>query len=142
MKIAVEIHDSTIVSIAQHVDKIIVELDAIVHRSNGRPGIDSGTVWKQSVRLTFSKGKISGNPETVPETLFDGTLTLDQRTYENCFAVPLSHTGRCVAQFELPSDRLIVVEAKSVYVRDYWSTNAHRRVCSVTNSCMMDRPSD
>lgn len=111
MKMAVELNDSMIVSINQHGDTIIVELDAIVHRSNGRPGIDSGTVWKQSVRLTFSRGKILGYVECLPETLLDGTLTLDESTFENCFAVPLSHTGRCVAQFELPSDRLIVVEA-------------------------------
>jgi hypothetical protein len=50
---AVEIHDSTLESIETHSEVLVAMLSAYVHRSSGRPGIDAGTGWSQTVRLRF-----------------------------------------------------------------------------------------
>ncbi len=59
MNSAIEIHDSTLQRIDIHGDALAVTVDAYIHRSPGRPGVDRGTGWSQLVQLRFAKGLVS-----------------------------------------------------------------------------------
>jgi hypothetical protein len=90
---AIELHDSRINSIVENDGTIVMELAAYLHQSHRRPGIDSGTGWTQSIRLTFLNAIIRGTIERLPDTILDGCLTLSDEKLENLFEVPLTHVG-------------------------------------------------
>ncbi|MCU0712335.1 MAG: hypothetical protein MUC43_09760 [Pirellula sp.] len=90
---AIELHDSRFNSMVENDGTIVVELAAYLHQSQGRPGIDSGTVWTQSVRLTFLYATFSGTIAGLPDTILDGCLTLSGEKLVNLFVVPLTHLG-------------------------------------------------
>ncbi|MCU0721649.1 MAG: hypothetical protein MUC83_18205 [Pirellula sp.] len=95
-----ELHDSKISSIVENDGTIVVELTAYLHQSQGRPSIDSGTGWAQSVRLTFLNATFSRTIAGLPDTILDGRLTLSGEKLENLFVVPLTQLGQTCTYFE------------------------------------------
>jgi len=54
MNTIIEIHDSTVAEIFKRDGTVIVHfLPAYLHKSTGRPALDSGTGWVQEARLIF-----------------------------------------------------------------------------------------
>ena len=66
---------------------------AYLHRSMGRPGIDSGTGWTQDARLVFSIGSVSGVVPELPCNIMNGELSLSGDRYPNEIPVPLQAAG-------------------------------------------------
>lgn len=104
IKAAVELHDSKVESIVESDGSIELELKAYLHQSDGRPGIDPGTVWTQPVRLTFLNAKMQSTLVTYPDTIMNGLLTLSAERFENCFEIPLTHYGPTELHLEFAND--------------------------------------
>lgn len=111
---AVEIHDSTLETVRPSGDDLVVVIDAYVHRSAGRPGIDRGTGWSQSLELRFLEGKASGSTVTCPVELLAGRLVLSGEVFQNLISIPLDHRGSSRLELESWNDVRIVLEGEGV----------------------------
>lgn len=59
------------------------------HRSEGRPGFDSGTCWTQDARLIFEDAATSNNFPDWPCDIMDGELIVAGERHRNVIPVPL-----------------------------------------------------
>ena len=90
---AVEIHDSTLERIESDDGALVVVISAYVHRSPGRPSIDAGTGWSQTLQLRFRQGLAKGSVDTIPLELLDGHLEVSGHRFDNIIPVPIEHPG-------------------------------------------------
>lgn len=111
---ALEIHDSTVERIESVDGQLIVVLDAYVHRSAGRPGVDRGTGWSQPIHLRFRGGKSVGSLPTMPLELLAGRLILGENTLTNLVPMPLDHAGPTRLELESWNDTRLIVEGDAV----------------------------
>jgi hypothetical protein len=90
----IEIHDSTVAEIASLEGTVVVHfLPAYLHKSEGRPGIDSGTGWVQEGRLIFTDASVRGDLPNLPCNVMDGELIVDGEQHDNGIPVPLEVTA-------------------------------------------------
>ena len=73
-KRAVALAESKLVSVAAEGETVRVLLDALVHVSQGLPGVDGGTSWEQQVELAFEQAVIDRHPGELPLWLEGGGL--------------------------------------------------------------------
>lgn len=90
---AVEIHDSYLEQITSIGEDLIAVLDAYVHRSYGRPGVEAGTGWSQRLELRFTRGKFHGSLDEMPIGLAHGLLIVSGQTFDNLLPMPLDDVG-------------------------------------------------
>jgi hypothetical protein len=91
---SIEIHDSRAAEIVRDGDSVRVVLaPAYLHKSPGRPGIDSGTGWTQDALLVFSSGSLAGLVPELPCDITDGELSLSGDVHSNMIPVPLEAAG-------------------------------------------------
>lgn len=109
MNTAIELHDSELLSMRENNHCVVMDLIGYLHMSKGRPGKDVGSVWQQSVRLTFSGIAELNNPHRWPDTILDGTLTLGESTFENLFPVATKFDGPCRMVLEFANDLQLVI---------------------------------
>lgn len=70
MNKALEIHDSTLDEIKKDHSAIILCLKkAIIHQSEGEPGVDKGTCWIQAIEIKLENARILNEPEDIPNLL-------------------------------------------------------------------------
>jgi hypothetical protein len=117
MNSAIEIHDSSLTSIAKRSDLLELRFDAYIHSSEGTPGVDAGTGWTQDVMLVFDSGTLEGSITEWPAVLYDGTLEIDGETSENSIPIPLDRRGNIQLTLK-PSfiDDPIVVRGNHVHL--------------------------
>ncbi len=83
MNQAIELHDACLVSITNHGDAPALWFaPAYLHRSSGRPGVDPGTGWTQSAKLTIL-GASTLAPVTLPAEVSCGWLRIGEVVYHN-----------------------------------------------------------
>jgi hypothetical protein len=94
MNSVIEIHDSKIVGVMPSAGSIVVRMSpAYVHRSEGRPGFDSGSVWVQDIELTISDFELESNLPELPQELDGGSIQLGSQVFENIIPLPLDVRG-------------------------------------------------
>src|SRR5215469_15090319 len=90
MNSVIEIHDSRVAEISQCDGTVTVHFrPAYLHKSEGRPAVDSGTGWVQEARLVFSKASVIGNFPEWPCDIMDGEIILGGERHCNLIPVPL-----------------------------------------------------
>ena len=97
MNQAIELHDSYLVSIKSIGDSVVLSFaPAYIHRSPGRPGIDSGTGWTQAATLTI-RGASAFSPVTLPAEVSSGWLRGGDEVYQN--VIPAAGTFDATIEF-------------------------------------------
>jgi hypothetical protein len=81
----IELHDSSINEVKRDGKNIIIFLEAIIHHSDGRPGIDNGTCCLQNIEMHFLNAELNKLPDTLPIEISDGYLLIDDDKYINMF---------------------------------------------------------
>ena len=90
----IELHDSEIASIEFDADAAIITFShAYIHKSDGVPGVDSGTGWSQRAELKIKNVIKPEAPKHLPYRIDDGVLKLDHAEYPNEIPIPLSYDG-------------------------------------------------
>ena len=112
--VAIEIHDSTLECIESDGDALVAVLSAYVHRSSGRPGIDDGTGWSQTLHLRFHRGRASGNVDMVPIDLLGGHVDASNERFENMIPMPFNRVGPAMIELHGWNGIHIVIEGESV----------------------------
>jgi hypothetical protein len=107
---AVALGESKLTSVSVEGGRVRVLLDALVHVSQGRPGLDSGTSWEQPVALSMEQGAVEGLPAALPLWLEGGALVLGPGEGEGSalVAVPQAFAGEVVLHLLADGARLTV----------------------------------
>jgi hypothetical protein len=93
MNEAVELHDSAITAIHHAGSDMVLELVAIVHSSEGRPGRDPGKTGTQPAELVIEDAHIASTPTSLPLSILSGRISTDAETLENVLPLPIDMAG-------------------------------------------------
>jgi len=101
----IELHDSKIAVIwFDHGAAIMIFSHAYIHRSEGEPGIDSGTGWSQRAELVIDEATQIDLPRAWPCKIYDGLLELNGVVHENEIPIPLVSGGSVRLKLDLADD--------------------------------------
>ena len=109
MNSEIEFHDSHISGIAHEGGTVTVTFSkAYIHRSEGRPGIDSGTGWIQAAKLILRDAQVQGALPKFPATLDDGYIK--RGGGPTMTSIPLNERGDIEVRFVFFSGQEVVVK--------------------------------
>lgn len=112
---AIEIYDSTLTSLVQEGQRVIVELQpAYIHRSTGTPGVDPGGGWAQDVILVVENGTIEGGAPELPCDLWEGSLQVGNQTIENIIPLPLDYRGEVQLLLVTQTENRVIVRGSAI----------------------------
>lgn len=115
MNTALEFHDSKINSIRHTASALhVVFSKAIVHQSEGRPGIDPGVCGIQTVEVVFGAPQVITQSGPCLGTVSDASLSISGIHCE-LLQIPISLPGHIVANFVLTDNSSISLTAASVH---------------------------
>ncbi len=115
---AIEFHDSVLSSIAISRGNTRVSFSpAYLHRSTGEPGRDSGTGWSVDIELTIHDGTISSSPTGLPSDVWEGTLCIGDRRFDNVVPVPLDGESEVLLLLTLNCGEILHVSGTRVQLR-------------------------
>jgi hypothetical protein len=80
---AIELHDTTVLSVTTTEGNVIIDASAYVHASLGRPGIDAGTGWSQPARFTVFEGCVVRRHDGDSLWVTDGVITVGEQVFDN-----------------------------------------------------------
>ena len=111
MNSSIEFHDSRIEAITEVGTQIFLFLTAYLHRSEGKPGVDAGTGWKQAAALSFYDAEIESADLELPVDISYGGLMLEGVEFPNEIPVPLDHSGaiEMLLSVVLPTEEIDIV---------------------------------
>ena len=89
----IEIHDSEVDSVLVDTGKIVLDLSAYIHESDGRPAIDAGTGWVQHAVIRVHGDVVAGSLTEFPCDLSSGCLILKGERSDNLIPIPLDCDG-------------------------------------------------
>ena len=114
MNSALEFHDSTVGSAQVVGDSLrILFSAAYVHRSIGRPGVDSGDGCTQSVEMSFGEASFTGSIPECVGNLANGSLVVPGEEM-SLVPIPFNSFGPVRAELEFADGSLLTIEASSV----------------------------
>lgn len=106
----IEIHDSILEKILRLRDDASLYFSLVyIHKSEGLPGRDFGTVWVQPAILHIAHARISGAFSKLPVRLADGTISLGETSLNNVIPVPLLHEDSFKLRLEAFEERKEIV---------------------------------
>ena len=114
LNVALEFHDSEVRSVESHGDSLIVMFSAAyVHRSVGRPGIDSGSGYVQSVEMQFSDATWDGPLTECVGSLSNGRV-ISSGVALSMIELPFASTGPVSAELQFANGSLLSVKAQKL----------------------------
>lgn len=94
MNSELELHDSTLSEVRREDSGVAIILGkAIVHHSDGVPGIDDGTCWLQRIDIHLENAVIQKTPSDIPNEIDDGHFTINGRRFNNMIASSMVAEG-------------------------------------------------
>jgi len=117
---AVELHDSDLGSAITHESLLELRLDpAYVHQSEGRPGIDRGTGWIQTLLVRVAGFSLEEPIPSLPQAIANGSLEIGPRKFDNAIPLPFRSEGPVHLRLLLAdSGRWFVVSGVSIEVEE------------------------
>ena len=119
MKSAIELHDSECLEIKLSADgRGVLVLDAYIHRTDGEPGVSPGDGGVQRVHISMEMMTTTGEVGSLPATIYEGSLALENSYHDNMVPLPLQAVGGSTLSLMLADDaRMIHVSGKDVSVK-------------------------
>lgn len=125
----IELHDSTLKEIKQNKDNVTLIFDkAILHYSEGKPGVDKGTCWAQKIKIILRNATIEAKPKNLPIDIDDGYLTINGEHHENMFKISLNISSKieftlttmCSEKLHIKANKIEVhAMDKAEYIQDF-----------------------
>lgn len=123
-----ELYDSRVDEVRVEKKNLVLTFSrAYVHKSSGRPGIDTGSGWAQRIRLEFVKASLDGAAKGLPDKISDGEFETDSKRdggipipFEFKGAVRLSLIFRSGNEIQVFGERMILSElGEPVFVEHF-----------------------
>ena len=89
---AVELRETKVIGWSRSGDSLALQLDAYVHVSQGKPGIDSGTAWSQRLQMICENIEELQLPEHAPLWISRGEIVIAGTPFER-LALPCALLG-------------------------------------------------
>lgn len=94
MNTALELHDTKLEEIILDGSKATLCLSgAIVHKSEGIPGIDNGTCWVQKINIIVEEAKLLKIPSDIPNDIDSGYFIINGEKFINMIDLPINKSG-------------------------------------------------
>jgi hypothetical protein len=115
MNSAIEFHDSEVASVRAVSGDLRLQFSAAyVHRSVGRPGIDSGEGFIQPAEVVFSNAVHSEANGPCIGAISDGAVVVNGEEYANHLPVPFAARGKVSGSFTFASGGVLTVAGAGV----------------------------
>jgi len=112
-----EFHDSEVRSVEPREASLLVTFSAAyVHRSNGHPGIDSGSGYVQAVEMEFLDATWNGPMTECVGRLSDGIVT-SNGIARSLIQVPFSSNGPVSSELQFSNGSLLSIRAQKLICR-------------------------
>jgi hypothetical protein len=105
---AIELHDSRVTAIHTEGSAVVLDLDAYVHVSDGRPGVDAGTGWSWPVRMSVRDGAVQRDFEGDALWIADGTVRIGDRMLDKMLPLALDQAGSVAIELTGGEGRMTV----------------------------------
>jgi hypothetical protein len=115
MSAVIEFHDSKFLWLDVQGGTVTVRIAAVVHRSDGQPGKDAGSVWQQEVEIVVLDSAAPERP-LQPHNLSDGTLSVGSASFVNVVPLPFQCDGEVLLEL-VAEEKTIVVSGTAISVR-------------------------
>jgi hypothetical protein len=119
MNTALEFHDSDVRGV--YAEKAGVTLHfsaAYIHRSEGRPGIDSGAGYAQAAKISFGEAHFDGSLAECLGRVSDGHITVNGECL-SLVSIPFSSSGPVQATFVFQNGATLRLDANSIECYGY-----------------------
>jgi hypothetical protein len=94
MNIEIEFHDSKLKEVQISGTDVTILLDkALLHYSEGTPGLDEGTCWQQAIKINLQGTTIEKCPAILPNDIDYGHLVFNGEKLINMFPLPTKIQG-------------------------------------------------
>jgi len=110
-----EFHDSSVgqvISIGATVKLVLSS--AYLHKSEGRPGFDAGTGWRQAGAIEFGAASVVEVGDIGDGWIIDGSLELASGEVLRGLPVPFDIPGKLKAVFVFLNGNVLAIEAMGV----------------------------
>jgi hypothetical protein len=105
----VELHDSILAGLEVLSGVALLAFrPAYLHKSVGRPGIDSGTGWVVDLDLRVMDASLSSTPPSLPADVRGGSLEIGGKRHDNVIVLPLPAETTLLLMLELDSGDLAI----------------------------------
>ena len=112
MNLALELHDSELAKTDTDAEFARLTLyPAVLHRSVGNPGVDTGVTTAGEAELTFYDATIVAGRDRAFGSIWTGRIEIDGHRHEGLIPVPWDVSGRIQATFELASGTVLSISA-------------------------------
>ncbi|HSD37545.1 MAG TPA: hypothetical protein VLC92_08540 [Rhodocyclaceae bacterium] len=117
MNVALEFHDSQVSKIDSLGRDLSVSFSsAYIHRSVGKPGVDSGSGYIGPVEMLLSEADWAGPLNECMGKLSDGRLSVAGKPFA-LVPLPSEHTGRIALELVFANGAALTATAQSLVVR-------------------------
>jgi hypothetical protein len=118
MNEGIELHDSKLAGVSLSGGEVVVFLSpAYVHRSSGRPGTDSGSVWLQDASIAVGSAAPCPWPASLPATVSDGSLRIGSLLHDNVIPVASGIDGAIELSLVLTCGESLNLRGQHVDIR-------------------------
>lgn len=108
----IELHDSKITNVSWLGDTATFSLVVNIHRSEGRAGIDAGSVWQQQIEIQLNHAALTGDIPELPDYIYDGRMDIDSTVYDNTIPYQLDCAGEILLKLIFTSGNEIMVHCQ------------------------------
>lgn len=115
MQLHLEFHDSTLSEVGQDDDRVMLRLDAYVHRWEQIHGAWNGVGVIQEVRIVL-EGCPHCSVGPVPVEIADGTIRAGDAVHDNLVPVPFSHNGPVSVTMEFETGAEVQIQGQGIGV--------------------------
>ncbi len=114
-----ELHDSTLKEIKLDGTAITLYLDkAIVHHSEGTPGVDKGTCWVQRIDILLKNALIIKKPDDIPNDIDYGHFIIDNKKYDNMIKTNFQASTEIEVVFITMYGNKLKIKAKHIIISE------------------------
>ena len=87
---------------------------AYVHRSTGRPGVDSGSGFLQPAEIVFTGAQFTEKDGPCTGSISEGLISVSGKQFNSVFPLPFNATGKVSAEFTFESGAVLSITGTGV----------------------------
>ena len=106
--IQIELHDSTVISVEVNDERACLDMEVVIHSNKGKSP-NSHSIFTQSAIFKIGHCRILNNLHEFPLWILDGTITIDNESFDNMVPISFHRTGAVVLSFSGAEGTLRIV---------------------------------
>jgi len=120
MNKALELHDSSLDLIEENDGQINLWLnEAIVHHTEGEPGIDKATCYIQKLEIKLTDTIKLNIPKHFPIDISDGYFVINNERHDNMIKIPIESSGDIEVFILTMHNERLKIQAKKMLILEH-----------------------